>query len=47
VAALISLIERFTYLVVTRDLGDEAEVLDTAATIIHRSFFAAAAPSAR
>lgn len=46
VAALISLIERFTYLVVTRDLGDEAEVLDTAATIIHRSFFAAA-PSGR
>jgi AcrR family transcriptional regulator len=46
VAALISLIERFTYLVVTRDLGDEAEVLDTAATIIHRSFFAAA-PSER
>jgi AcrR family transcriptional regulator len=42
VAALISLIERFTYLVVTRDLGEEAEVLDTAATVIHRSFFAAA-----
>lgn len=42
VAALISLIERFTYLVVNRDLGDRSQVLDTAATVMHRSFFAAA-----
>jgi AcrR family transcriptional regulator len=42
VAALISLIERFTYLVVSHDLGDEERVLDTAAAVIHRSFFAAA-----
>jgi hypothetical protein len=45
VAALVSLIERFTYLVVTRDLGEEADVLDTAATVIHRSFFAAPSTS--
>lgn len=42
VAALIALMERFTFLAVTRDLGDEALVLDTAATVIHRSFFAEA-----
>lgn len=40
VAALIALMERFTFLAVTRDLGDETRVLDTAATVIHRSFFA-------
>ena len=41
--ALIAVMERFTYLVVNRDLGDEDAVLDTAATVIHRSFFADAA----
>ncbi len=46
VAALISLIERFTYLMVTRDLGDDDQLLDTAATVIHRGFFAAAPAAA-
>lgn len=40
VVALVSMMERFTFLVVTRDLGDEGRVLDTAATIIHQGFFA-------
>lgn len=40
VAALIAVMERFTYLAVTRDLGEEDHVLDTAATVIHRAFFA-------
>ena len=40
VAALIALMERFTYLAVNRDLGDADAVVDTAATVIHRSFFA-------
>jgi len=43
VSALIAVMERFTYLVVNRELGDEDAVLDTAATVLHRSFFAAAA----
>ncbi len=43
VAALIALMERFTFLVVNRDFGEEAAVLDTAATVIHNSFFAEAA----
>lgn len=43
VAALISVMERFTFLAVNRDLGPEDVVLDTAATVIHRSFFADAA----
>lgn len=43
VSALIAVMERFTYLAVNRDLGDEDTVLDTAATVIHRSFFAEAA----
>ena len=42
VTALIALMERFTFLAVNRDLGDEDAVIDTAATVIHRSFFAAA-----
>jgi AcrR family transcriptional regulator len=41
--ALVSMIERFTSLVVSRDLGDDAVVLDTAATVIHQAFFAGAA----
>ena len=40
VTALVSLMERFTFLVTTRDLGDEGRVLDTAATVIHQGFFA-------
>lgn len=43
VTALIALMERFTFLAVNRDLGDEDRVIDTAATVIHRSFFAEAA----
>ncbi|MGI9578989.1 MAG: TetR/AcrR family transcriptional regulator [Microthrixaceae bacterium] len=42
VVALIALMERFTYLAVNRDLGDPDQVVETAATVIHRSFFAAA-----
>lgn len=42
VTALVSMIERFTFLVTTRDLGDESKVLDTAATVIHQGFFAVA-----
>jgi len=42
VAALISLLERFTSFVVAGELGDDELVVDTAATVIHRSFFAAA-----
>jgi len=40
VTALVSMMERFTFLVTTRDLGDEDRVLDTAATVIHQGFFA-------
>lgn len=40
VTALVSLMERFTFLATTRDLGDEDRVLDTAATVIHQGFFA-------
>ena len=43
VTALIALMERFTYLAVNRDLGDPDAVVETAATVIHRSFFAEAA----
>lgn len=42
VTALIALMERFTYLAVNRDLGDPDAVVETAATVIHRSFFAEA-----
>ena len=34
------MMERFTSLIVNQDLGDEGLVLDTAATVIHRGFFA-------
>jgi AcrR family transcriptional regulator len=40
VTALVSLMERFTFLATTRDLGSEDRVLDTAATVIHQGFFA-------
>jgi len=40
VVALVSMMERFTSLIVTQDLGDDDLVLDTAATVIHRGFFA-------
>ena len=40
VVALVSMMERFTSLIVNQDLGDEGLVLDTAATVIHRGFFA-------
>ena len=43
VTALVSLMERFTFLATSRDLGDEAVVLDTAATVIHQGFFAGTA----
>jgi hypothetical protein len=40
-AALLALIERFTYFVTSRDLGlDDEVVLTTMATVIHRGFFA-------
>ncbi len=42
VAALISVIERFTYLLVNRGMQDRPDVIETAATVLHRSFFAAA-----
>lgn len=40
VTALVSLMERFTFLATTRDLGPEDRVLDTLATVIHQGFFA-------
>lgn len=40
VTALVSMMERFTFLVTTRDLGPDDRVLDTAATVIHQGFFA-------
>lgn len=43
VTALVSMIERFTFLVVTSDLGPDDVVLDTAATVIHQGFFAGTA----
>ncbi len=43
-AALLALIERFTYVVTSRDLGwDDDVVLDTLAGVIHRGFVASAA----
>jgi AcrR family transcriptional regulator len=43
VTALVSLMERFTFLATSRDLGDQDVVLDTAATVIHQGFFAGTA----
>jgi AcrR family transcriptional regulator len=43
VTALVSMMERFTFLVTTRDLGPDAVVLDTAATVMHQGFFAGSA----
>jgi len=40
VVALVSMMERFTSLIVNQDLGPDDLVLDTAATVIHRGFFA-------
>jgi AcrR family transcriptional regulator len=40
VTALVSLMERFTFLATTRDLGDDDRVLDTVATVIYQGFFA-------
>lgn len=43
-AALLALIERFTYVVTSRDLGwDDDVVLDTLAGVVHRGFVASAA----
>ena len=41
-AAMLAMIERFTYFTTSRDLPfADADVVDTLATIIHRGFFAA------
>jgi AcrR family transcriptional regulator len=41
-AALLAMLERFSYLVTSRDLGwDEETVLDTLCAIVHRGFFSA------
>jgi AcrR family transcriptional regulator len=41
-AALLAMVERFTYFTGSRDLGwDDDEVLDTLTTIVHRGFFGA------
>jgi AcrR family transcriptional regulator len=43
VAALMALVERFSYAVASRDLGfDDDAVLDTLTTLVHRGFFGAA-----
>ena len=40
-AALLALIERFTYFFTSRNLGfDDADTVDTLATIVYRGFFA-------
>lgn len=42
-AALLALIERFTYFVTSRGIAfDDSEVLDTLALVVHRGFFAGA-----
>jgi AcrR family transcriptional regulator len=42
-AAMLAMIERFTYFTTSRDLPfADADVVDTLATVIHRGFFAAA-----
>jgi AcrR family transcriptional regulator len=43
VTALVSMMERFTFLATTRDLGPDGAVLDTAATVMHQGFFAGTA----
>jgi AcrR family transcriptional regulator len=43
VTALVSMMERFTFLATTRDLGPDDAVLDTAATVMHQGFFAGTA----
>jgi AcrR family transcriptional regulator len=41
-AALLAMVERFTYFTTSRQLGwDEDEMLDTLATLVHRGFFGA------
>ncbi len=43
VSALMALLERFAYFLVSRRLDfDPDETLDTVATVVHRGFFAAA-----
>ena len=43
-AALLAMIERFTYFATSRNLAfDDADVVDTLAVVIHRGFFAPAA----
>jgi hypothetical protein len=44
VAALMALLERFSYAVASRDLGfDDDAMLDSLTTIVQRGFFGAAA----
>lgn len=46
-AALLAMIERFTYFVTSRNLAfDDDQVVDTLAVLIHRGFFAPSAASA-
>lgn len=45
VAALMALLERFSYALASRDLGfDDETVLDTLASTLHRGFFGAGVP---
>ena len=47
VTALMAMIERFSYVVASRQVvGDDDVVLDTLALIVHRGFFGAPGPSA-
>jgi hypothetical protein len=42
VAALMALVERFSYALASRDLGfDDDEMLDTLTVLVHRGFFGA------
>jgi AcrR family transcriptional regulator len=46
VAALMAMIERFSYVVASRQVvGDDDVMLDTLARIVHRGFFGAAGPA--
>jgi len=47
VTALMAMIERFSYVVASRQVvGDDDVMLDTLARIVHRGFFGAPGPAA-
>jgi AcrR family transcriptional regulator len=47
VTALMAMIERFSYVIASRQVvGDDDEMLDTLAHVVHRGFFGAPGPSA-